>query len=190
VLSARYACAAAAFLLVAAIPTALNAWHAPAPLEPGTLAAKLAGFGEPGARQAGWVLETFGAEDFATRSCGGLELFAARSYDGKRLFHFPELALTYGRAATAERDAPLPARVLEFDGERNVRVAAYALVYGRRAVERPISFYLSILPELFLGRREPMTLVYVQGEAPRARRAALEEGVLRLLEDAVESLAR
>ena len=191
-ISARYAWAAAAVLLVAAVPTVLNVYRRPAEPEPNALEKELgARLGEfaPGPRKAESMLEHFGARDFATRRYGAIELFAARGYDGKKLFHFPELALTYGRAATAVRDAR-GARVIEFAQGREVHVAAYALLYGRRSVTQPIRFYLSILPELFLGRREPMTLVYVQGSAPRGGEKALEEELRALLARAVDVLAR
>jgi hypothetical protein len=191
-LSARFAWAVAALLAFAAVPTVLNVYRPPPALAPGALDARLAAFGEPGPRKAEWVRETFGAEDFATRRCGPHELFAARAWDGKKLFHFPELALTYACTATAVRDLPgdPPVRVLEFGQGQEARIAAYALLYGRRGVARPIPFHLSILPELFLGRREPMTLLYVQGEAPAGREHALEEDLRALLARAVDALAR
>ncbi len=189
-ISARHAWAAAAVLLVAAVPTALNVCRRPAELFVGGLEAELGGrLGAftPGPRRASTIEEHFGARDFVTRRHGAIELFAARSYDGKKLFHFPELALTYGRSATAVRDAR-GARVIEFAEDHAVRVAAYALLYGRRTVEEPIRFHLSILPELFLGHREPMTLVYVQGDAARGGEKALEAEQLGLLAEAVAAL--
>ncbi len=189
-ISARYAWATAVVLLVAAVPTVLNVYRRPLDPEPGTLEEKLgARLGEfaPGPRKAESMLELFGARDFVTRRYGAIELFAARSHDGKKLFHFPELALTYGRAATAIRDVE-GARVIEFAQDREVHVAAYALLYGRRSVAQPIRFYLSILPELFVGKREPMTLVYVQGDAPRGGEKALEEELRALLARAVDAL--
>ena len=192
-LSPRYAWTVAAVLLVAAVPTVLNVYRRPAPLAPGVLEEKLSdrlGEFSPGRRKAESIEELFGVRDFATRQYGEIELFAARSYDGKRLFHFPELALAYGHAATATRDegGELPVRVIEFAEARNVRVAAYALLYGQRRVAQPIRFYLSILPELFVGRREPMTLVYVQGDAPPGGEKALEAQLRDLLARAVDAL--
>jgi len=191
VISARHAWAAAAVLLVAAVPTVLNLYRQPAELAPGGLEARLPDLGpcEPGPRTAGGIEDLFGAKDFVTRQYGAIELFAARSYDGKKLFHFPELALSYGRAATAVRDVE-GARVIEFANESGVHVAAYALLYGRRSVTRPVRFYLSILPELFVGRREPMTLVYVQGDAPPGGERAFEGELRALLARAVDALAR
>jgi hypothetical protein len=192
VISGRYARAAAVVLLVAAVPTVLNVYRPPAELVPGGLEAKLGdrlGAFEAGSRPAATIEEHFGARDFATRRYGAVELFAARAYDGKKLFHFPELLLTYGRAATAVRDEP-DARVIEFGEGHGTHMAAYTLLYGSRSVAEPIRFYFSILPELFVGRREPMTLVYVQGDAPRGGEKALEAELRALLARAVETLRR
>lgn len=189
-ISSRRAWAAAAVLLVAAVPTVMNVYRPAAEPLAGTLEADLGqclGPFEPGPRTAGSIEDLFGAKDFATRQYGAIELFAARTYDGKKLFHFPELALSYGRVATAARDVE-GARVIEFAREDGVHVAAYALLYGRRPVAQPIRFYLSILPELFVGRREPMTLVYVQGDAAPGGEKALEGELKDLLARAVEAL--
>ncbi|MFI5401988.1 MAG: hypothetical protein ACHQ1G_03555 [Planctomycetota bacterium] len=189
-ISARYAWAAAGVLLLAAVPTVLNVYRQPPELVVNgleeELGAQLGDFA-PGPRRAATIEEHFGARDFATRRYGAIELFAARSYDGKKLFHFPELALTYGRAATAVRDNA-GVRVIEFAQDRDVHMAAYALLYGTRAVEEPIRFHLSILPELFLGNREPMTLVYVQGPCPRGGEKAFEAELKALLAKAVAAL--
>ena len=132
------------------------------------------------------------ARDFVERKyrVGALELeiFAARTYDGKKLFHFPELALTYGRSATAERreeldvdDLSVPVRVLEFRKANVVRRSASALFYGRRPVRDPMLFLFRTLPALFVGQREPMTLIYVQGEAHPDDEAALAQELEELL---------
>ncbi|MHC4548190.1 MAG: hypothetical protein ACYTEZ_05375 [Planctomycetota bacterium] len=205
-ISHRYAWPAAALLLVAFVPTLLNVYRQPPPLEAGALAAAipadLARFEMtgPGKHQdrPGWVEENYAARDFFERKYRGdlpeLEVFAARTYDGKKLFHFPELALTYGRSATAVRtgelrvaDGTVPVRRIEFRRPDSVRVAASALFYGKRSVDRPVAFLFKILPELFLGRREPMTLIYVQGEAPPAAAAVLAEEVDGLLAASAEA---
>lgn len=188
-ISTRHAWTAAIVLLVAAVPTVLNVYRRPPELVAGSLETELGDLGpcEPGPRKAAGIEEHFGARDFVTRQYGEIELFAARSYDGKKLFHFPELALSYGRAATAVREAG-GARVIEFADASGTHIAAYALIYGQRRVAQPIRFYLSILPELFVGRREPMTLVYVQGDAPHGKEKAFEEELRALLARAVDAL--
>ena len=159
-ISPRYAWAATALLCFALVPTVANVYAGPEPLPAGELARMLpAASASEGRRRAEWVQTHFGAADFVSRVHGDVELFAARTWDGKRLFHYPELALTYGRACTARRlvwvgtDAGrLPVRVLEFKNAGATRLAAYALGYGTRPVERPIGFLTSVLPELFVGK--------------------------------------
>lgn len=188
-ISTRYAWAAAGLLLFALVPTVANVYGAADPLPAGGLAGILpADDAAAGRRKAKWVETQFGATDFVSRNHGGLELFAVRSHDAKRLFHYPELALTYGRACTARRlvtietpAGPLPVRVLEFRTSGSVHVAAYALAYGARPVEDPIPFLASVVPELFVGRREPMTLFYAQGDARNGDAAAVEADLGRLL---------
>jgi hypothetical protein len=188
----RHAWIAAALLVAAAIPTVRNVYLRPADPAAGALDKELGGaLGAfvPGKCDADTILDHFGARDFVSREYGAIDFFAARTYDGKKLFHFPELALSYGRAATAVRDVE-GARVIEFATEEGTHVAAYALLYGRRRVAEPIRFYLSILPEIFVGGKEPMTLVYVQGDARKGEEKALEKDLRTLLARAIETLRR
>jgi hypothetical protein len=195
VIATRHAWLVAGLLLLALVPTYFNVYRQPPPLEPGALAAAipadLEGYRDagPGPHDAEWVATHFASHDFVERTYRAgtleLELFAARTYDAKRLFHFPELALTYGRSATAERTGELevagrsvPVRVLEFRGRTTVRRSVSALFCGREPVRDPIRFLLRSLPALFVGRREPMTLIYVQGET----HAGGEEALARELE--------
>ena len=195
-ISSKYAWPAAGLLLVALVPTLLNVYRAPEPIEPGSLAADIPQALGPfarsvaGRRKREWVKGHFGADDFVSRRYGDLTLFAARTYDGKKLFHFPELALTYGRAATdrrSERYGEFPAHVLEYRDQKGFHLSAYALFYGDRPVEDPISFMLSILPERFLGKREPMTIIYVQGDAGPEEEEALTADLEKLLAAAGEA---
>jgi len=201
VISRRYAWPVAVLLLLALVPTALNVYAKPAPLSPGDLDGLLPrvldGFGpaEPRERRAEWVEETFGARDFTGRKYASafaldrkIDLFAARTYDAKKLFHFPELALSYGRSTTSTRvenigtpEGTFPVRVLDFQCAEGVYVAAYALFYGGRPVRDPIPFILRTLPQRLVGHREPMTLVYVQAGAARGERDALAGELCRLL---------
>ena len=200
-ISARYAWPTAIVLLVAVVPTAIHVYPEPEPLPPGvierTLPESLGGFNYPakGERRAGWVRETFGTDDFATRSYSSpsgtvtdLRIFVARGHDAKKLFHFPEIALSRGRASIdvrlieIETDAGmLPARLIEFQAGEDVHRAAYALLYGERPMLHPIPFLLALVPELFVGRREPTTLIYVQGSAHPSNEAALEAELRDLL---------
>ena len=197
-IATRHTWLVAALLLLALVPTYLNVYRQPPALEPGVLAAAipadLEGYrnAAPGRHQADWAAAHFAAQDFVerkyrvgTQEC---ELFAARTYDGKKLFHFPELALTYGRSVTAERreeldlaDQVLPVRVLEFRNRTSVRLSVSTLFYGKEPVRDPMPFLFRTLPALFVGQREPMTLIYVQGEAQVDDEAALKKEIEELL---------
>jgi len=182
-ISAKFAWPVAAALVIALVPTVTNVYRQPAPLQAGALEAELptedAG---PGRRDASWTSQHFGADDFVSRRlANGIELFAARSYDAKRLFHFPELAVDYGRSVTQRRivdlDTPagaVPTRRLEFRTSHGLNLSFYVLLYGDRPVREPMRFLLGTLPQLFIGRREAMTLVYVQSAADPEDPAAVE----------------
>ncbi len=200
-ISPRYVWVIGTLLLFALVPTVLNVYVEPEPLSLGVLARKipepLAGFRgpKPGDRKEEWASRQFGVKDFVTRLYTGggreYELFATRSYDAKKLFHFPELALSRGREETARRieevqtsAGALPAHVIEFASTRGLHMAAYVLLYGDRGVREPILFMFARVPEMFVGKREAMTLIYVQGGgAPRER---LEQELKQLLAAACE----
>jgi len=198
VIATRHTWLVAGLLLLALVPTYLNVYRQPPALEPGGLAAAipadLEGYRDavPGRHQSDWAAAHFAAQDFVERKyrvgAQELELFAARTYDAKKLFHFPELALTYGRSVTAERreeldvaDETVPVRVLEFRNRTTVRLSVSALFYGKQPVRDPMPFLFRTLPALFVGQREPMTLIYVQGEAHADDQAALSKEIEELL---------
>jgi hypothetical protein len=197
-ITTRHAWLVAGLLLLALVPTYFNVYRQPPELDAGALAAtfpaELDGYraGAPGRHDAEWAAAHFAANDYVERNYRvgtlELELFAARTYDAKKLFHFPELALTYGRSVTAERREELdvagrvvPVRVLEFRQRNAVRRSASALFYGKRPVRDPVVFLFRTLPALFVGQREPMTLIYVQGEAHPSDEAALVRELEELL---------
>ncbi len=193
-ISARYAWPTTLVLLVAFVPTVIHVYPEPEPLPSGAidrvLPENLSGFRyvTKGERSAAWVKETFAADDFVSRSYSspsgivdGLRIFVARSYDAKKLFHFPEIALSRGRSSAdvrlieIETDAGiLPARLIEFQAGDAVHRVAYALLYGERPMLHPIPFLIARVPELYVGRREPTTLIYVQGSTDPGNEAALE----------------
>ena len=205
-ISTRYAWAVAALLAVALVPTAIHVYGAPEPLQADglkkLLPARLEGFGEPrdGGHSARWTLGQFGTRDFVTRrypdldAGNGLELFAARAWDAKKLFHFPDTALVRGGDKSDDRmveirvaDAAVPARLLEFTASGRRILALYVLFYGEQPVARPVRFQVGLLPELMLGRREPMTLIFVRADATETSRDSVEARLHILLAAASEA---
>ena len=198
-MTSRFAWPAAVLLALALVPTVANVYLRPADEDPGALAADFGAAlpGQPaaaaGPRDADWCEAQFGTRACVSRTYGDLELFAARTLDAKKLFHFPELALSYGHAATATRDIRLdggtPARAIEFETSRDTRVALYVLLCGRDAVADPYAHLMRSLPTLMLGDRKPWTIVYVQGAGGPGDTADLKARLRALLAAAHARLA-
>lgn len=171
-ISARYAAATAVLLALALIPTGIHTyWGAVAKdgRTTGAIPAVLLGMeSRATARKAAWVKNNLDSDDWVERvyRSGGQDviLFVGRSYDAKRLYHHPELALLRGTEtapfgvthATERPDVPLHVLTTAKDDRKGV--AVYALLYDRRFVESPVAFQLRTSAELLVTGRKPMTL--------------------------------
>jgi len=88
----------------------------------------------------------------------------ARSFDAKRLYHHPELAVLRGTQATpsglarAKARPDVPLHVLDTERDDRHGVAVYALLYDGRFIEDPIWFQLRTSAELLFTGRKPLTL--------------------------------
>ena len=71
--------------------------------------------------------------------------------------------------------------IAQFRKRTAVRLSVSALFYGEEPVRDPMRFLFRTLPALFVGQREPMTLIYVQGEAHADDEAALKKEIEELL---------
>jgi hypothetical protein len=123
---------------------------------------------QPTSRRAEWVLDRLHSRDWIERSFDdhgtSVVLFAGRSYDAKRLYHHPELALLRGyetapagMARVADRpDIPLHLVTTNQDGRTGL--AVYALLYDQRFIERPVWFQLRTSAALLVSPPKPMTL--------------------------------
>lgn len=121
-------------------------------------------------RRAGWGHENLASEDWFERvhktTTGDVRLFAARSYDPKKLYHHPELAILRGIETSPAPMSHLPGRpdvpmhvlgALHSSGRKGV--AVYVLHYDNEFVAEPISFQLRTAAKLLFGGRRPMTLL-------------------------------
>jgi hypothetical protein len=137
---------------------------------------ELAGFSSSAARKdSRWGKEAFDSDDWIARTYrregSEVSLSVVRSYDLKRLYHHPELAVAYGTSFVAHETLRLPAHaeiplhVLR-SGEGWHTVAVYVLHYDGRYVEHPIAFQLRTAGELLFSRRKPMTLFFAHQIAP------------------------
>lgn len=147
-------------------------------------------------RSATWGKRRFDSDDWIERTYanpGGdeLTLTVVRSYDPKRLYHHPELAMAYGtdfqtlqtRRLPAHPDMPVhvlvPARGVNARG-------IYALLYHGRFVEDPILFQIRTAGELLFSKRKPMTIFFVLDPAA-PREAEIENlGASRVLFAAIQ----
>ncbi len=176
-ISSRYAVPVILFLVLASIPTLIHT-YAGATLEDGKTVAdirsELNGFTSApyGRHGQEWVDDMFKSEDWFERiytspDRGDFRLFVARSYDHKRLYHHPELGLSYG--SNLEREG-----IVRLTGQSDIPVhlynqadglgfAGYVLLYGDEFVEDPISHQIKNTLVLLVSPRKPLTIFYISG---------------------------
>jgi len=148
-----------------------------------------------GARTDGWMWRVFESRDWIERDYRGpggsvIRLSIVRSYDAKRLYHHPELALTEGIDLESAGTRPAPGTpevtVHVLDGATGP-AAAYVLLYGDRAVAHPYLFQMRLATEQLFSGRQAMTLFFAvvvergDGGEPDA--------ALQLLGDAVRAFS-
>lgn len=173
-ITTRYAAATALVLAFALVPTVIHSYLG-LTIDDGvavrSIPMTIDGMtSTPTARRQEWVAQRFQTAEWIERvyQVDGREvtLFAARSYDAKRLYHHPELALLRGtqtKPAGIARVASAPhiplhvVRTGRITGEKGV--AVYALLADGTFVENPIAYQLRSSARLVVSGRTPMTLV-------------------------------
>jgi hypothetical protein len=158
-------------LAVTAVPTIVHT-YLPVTTTDGRATARIAvrlnGLdGRPTDRSLVWLPEAMAVVDYTERLYGrDLRLLAVRSYDAKRLYHHPELAVAHGddyRRATVIRAPERPDVPIYILKGAQDRLSAYTLVYEDRFVGDPISFQLRNVVSLLVRPRQLMTLFFVRG---------------------------
>lgn len=198
-ISLRYVPAICVVFAIALAPTLIHSYAGAVVTDTRTTAAvgpALAGFTSAStARDAAWGRERFESFDwFERRYRAGtdeVQLAVIRSYDLKRLYHHPELAVAYGESFLRHETRRLsthpdvPVHVLHSDVEGGT-LAMYVLHYDGRFIDDPVMFQIRTAWELLFKGRKSMTLFFARDiSAPRA--ADLETlGVTRLLFAAVQ----
>ena len=171
VIDVRHLPALAILLAVTAVPTVV---HSYIPVTAGDgrrterIPLRLNGLdARPTDRSLVWLPDAMAVVDHTERRYGPeLRLLVVRSFDAKRLYHHPELAVAhgddYGRASVVRvADRPeVPIYVLQ--GARD-RLSAYTLIYEDQFVADPISFQLRNVVALLVRPRQLMTLFFVRG---------------------------
>ncbi len=153
---------------------------------------------KPTDKTAEWVEKRFKSQDWIERQyqdarAPSLLLFVGRSYDPKRLYHHPELALIdgsdFGETKTlrlaAHPDRPI--HYLRGRQEDGAALVAYVLLYDGRFVDDPILFQLKTAWQSLFSPKKAMTLFFVSDALP-ASDIPIEAGrALHLLNLSIES---
>lgn len=178
-ISRRYAVPVALLLVIALVPTLIHGYLGTR-TDDGLSAARsvpeLAGYRIGGSsKNPGWGKEIFDSGDWFERNYRGpagdtLRLFVARSFDQKKLYHHPDLVLSYGRELEPARLVPLPGMpgvpVHLLQHKRSRGVTAYVLLDGGgEFVGDPVSHLLrNMFWRMFSAQRQ-MTLFYVSTDS-------------------------
>lgn len=182
-ISLRFAPAVVVIAAVALIPTVIHSYWGLTiddGLRVSAIPEVLAGArSKPTDRKARWVEANLASTDWFERTytvgAQDVRLFVARSYDAKRLYHHPELALLRGTEAEPAGRARLPGRpevpihVLNTSRAGRNGSAVYALLYEGRYVENPVLFQIKTSAKLLFSGRKPMTLFLASDSAGSSR---------------------
>jgi hypothetical protein len=173
-ISSRYVLPATLILLLALIPTAIHSYldlKTDDGLSVKNISQVLGNFySTPTNRQPEWGKETFGSEDWIERiytdeQGKSLRLFVGRSYDHKRLYHHPELALSYAKDLRGAGQIRLPGQpeiaVNLLHNEMRPNMAAYVLLYDGKFIDSPISHQIRDSLKQLFNARKPITLFYI-----------------------------
>ncbi len=172
-ISSRYAAPVIILLIAALIPTIIHSYIG-ATVKDGKSVHAIPGIinnftSKPSKRNTQWGKDIFDSEDWFERDYFDTQrikvrLFVARSYDHKRLYHHPELALSYGQNLTKKsilnisRQPEIPVHILTNDNKS--KFVAYILLYDNKFIKNPIMHQLSDSARLLVNARKPMTLFY------------------------------
>lgn len=127
-------------------------------------------------RNAGYGEEIFGSQDWVERiytdnaEVTSIRLFIAKGYDHKRLYHHPELALSYAKDLTSNGQIRLATNpeisVHLLKNDRLPNIAAYVLLYDGKSIDKPIIHQALDALNLLVSARKPMILFYISDDNP------------------------
>ena len=172
-ISSRYAAATVLAIALALVPTVIHSYLG-LTVDDGIVVTSvpevLDGMdSRPTGRRPGWVATNFATAEFIERTyrvgAEDVTLFVGRSYDAKRLYHHPELALLRGTitapAGVARvKSAPhVPLHVVTTARQTRTGVSVYALLADGELIENPIAYQLRASARLLVSGRRPMTLI-------------------------------
>ena len=197
--STRYALPVAIILMLALIPTVIHGYlgmKADDGLSATRINPQLGNFTSiPTNRLAEWGEVTFGCTDWIERIYTdehgkSVRLFVGRSYDHKRLYHHPELALSYGRDLRGVGQIHLPGQpeipVTLLRNDMRPTMAALVLVYDGEFIADPISNQVRASLKQLISPRKPMTLFYLADDNAPKDAAFDKTPAASLLEKAIK----
>ena len=124
---------------------------------------------QPTDRRAEWVASRFDtAGNWIERvyrvGAHDVTLFVGHTFDAKRVYHHPELALLRGTQTSPAGvsrvgTASIPVHVLKTARAGSTGVAVYALLADGTFVENPVAYQLRASARLLVSGRRPMTLI-------------------------------
>ena len=198
-ISSRYALPVSLVLMLALIPTVIHSYlglKTDDRLSVKKIKPELGNYNsEPTNRQPGWGEETFGSVDWIERAYTDeqgktLRLFVGRSYDHKRLYHHPELALSYAKDLRSEGrirlhgQPEIPVNLLR--NEMRPNMAAFALLYDGKFIDNPISHQIRDSLKQLISARKPMTLFYIADDNAPKNTAFIQSPAASLLNKAIK----
>ncbi len=150
---------------------------------------------KPTQRKPEWGNDTFACYDWIERNYTNqqgksVRLFVGRSYDHKKLYHHPELVLSYGKDLRMlgemqyAAQSKIPVKLLA--NETRPVIAAYALLYDKQFVENAITHQLKSSIIQLITPRKPMTLFYVEAENTSVKSIFSETDAAFVLESAIK----
>lgn len=195
-LSSRYAIPTIALLMLALIPTLLHSYIGTTSNDGKSvnkIPFTLINFTSvPAKRNSQWGMDIFGSKDWFERIYENqqgnvVRLFVARSFDQKRLYHHPELALSYGQncITTLPGYSDIPVHLLEKNDSS--MLVAYILLHNNKFIEKPIKHQFSDSLRLLVSARKSMTLFYATQSKTSSETPFSQSATALLLSLAVKS---
>ena len=197
-ISTRYAISVVIIIMLALIPTVIHSYldlKIDDNVSTHQISNVLGSYvSKPTQRKQEWGTDTFACYDWIERiytnqQGKSVRLFVGRSYDHKRLYHHPELALSYGKDLRKIGE-------MDFTKQPNIHVnllanetrpviAAYTLLYDKQFVQNALSHQLMSSIKQLISPRKPMTLFYVEAENTSAEGLFNETDAAFILEKAI-----
>lgn len=197
----RFSLPVALLLALALVPTVIHQYvglSVDDGRDANAVSVALAGLsGSPTGRKPSWALRKFESSDWVERwyTATGerIQLLVARSFDLKRLYHHPELAIVQSdlvARGVVRLGADVPVHVFESRGSDRRGIALYALHYDDEFVDDAIRFQIRSATSLLVGGRREMTLFFVHDEEVPQDQSIETLPATRVLLEAVDSFMR